>query len=128
MKITPINGKVETEGVPFIYYGNKFNVARSGNTEFKKVFREAMKPYKDEFEAGRMNEEQSNEIMIHCVASSILVGWENVKDNQGNDHEYSYENAVSLLTDDHDFYDAITEHSNNIENFLLKDEEKLKGK
>lgn len=128
MKITPINGNCETEGVPYIYYGAKLIVARAGNTNFKKVFRETLNPYKDEFDAGRLSEEKSNEIMISCVAKTILVGWEGVKDEDGNDIPYSYENAVELLTDDQDCYDAITGHSNNIENYLTTAEQKLKGK
>ena len=128
MKITPINGNCEIEGVPFVYYGVTFTVARSGNNEFKKVFREKMKPYKDEFDNGRMSEEQSNEIMIHCVASAILVNWEGLTDESGNEIPYNYQNAVELLSDDKDCYDAIMAHSENIENYLVRSEEKLKGK
>jgi hypothetical protein len=128
MKITPIKGNCETEGVPFVYRGVTLIVARAGNTEFKKVFREAMKPFKDEFENDRMTEEQSNKLMIECIAKGILVGWETFTDMDGVEQEYSTEAAIELLTDDKDCYDAIMDYSQNIENYLTTSEEDLKVK
>ena len=128
MKLTPIDGNTETEGVEFIYRGRTLIVARASNTEFKKVFREAMKPFKNEFDNDRMDEEQSNKLMIRCIAKAILVGWETFEDVTGEEFEYSYDNAVELLTDDEDCYDAITLFSNNIENYLTTSEEALKVK
>jgi len=128
MKLTPINGNTETEGSKFIYRGNELIVARSGNTNFKKMFREELKPFKEEFDSGRMSEEQSNEIMIKCVAKTVLVDWNKFVDVTGEEHDYSYENAVSLLTDDKDAYDAIIDFSDNIDNYLTTSDEALKVK
>ena len=128
MKLTPINGNTETEGVEFIYRGITLIVARSGNTNFKKIFREKMKPYEDEFENDRLDNEQSGKILIECVANTVLVGWTNFVDVTGQDYEYSVENAIELLTDDEDCYDAIRKFSDNIENYLTDKEELLKGK
>lgn len=125
MKITPINGNTETEGSEFVYRGNKLLVARSGNTNFKKMFRELIKPYREEVDGGRMSEEQSNEIMIKCVASTILVGWETITDTNGEKFEFSKENAMSLLTDDKDAYDEIIRFSENIDNYLTASQETL---
>jgi len=128
MKITPINGNAETEGVEFVYRGNKLIVARAGNTNFKKVFREMMKPYNDDLDNNRMDEETSRKIMIDCTAQAILVGWETITGADGESYEYSLENAKELLSDDADCYDAIISFSSDIENYLTADEEKLKVK
>jgi len=128
MKVTPIKGRTETEGSIHIYRGNKLIVARSGNTNFKKVFRELLKPFKEEFDSGRMSEEQSNEIMIDCVAKTILVGWTNLKDVDGVEHKYSYDNAKALLTDDKDAYDSIMIFAENIDNYLTVADEALEAK
>jgi len=128
MKLTPINGNTETEGSEFIYRGNKLTVARSGNTKFKKLFRELMKPFKEEFDSGRMSEAQSNELMIECVSQTILVGWTVFKDVTGKEHEYSHKNAKELLTDDTDVYDEIIKFSENIDNYLTSTDEALKVK
>jgi hypothetical protein len=128
MKLTPINGNTETEGTEYIYRGISLIVARANNTEFKKVFRDAMKPFKDEFDAGRLDEKQSNKIMIECTAKTILVGWNDFKDVDGQDWDYNVDNAISLLTDDSDAYDAIVAFSENIDNYLTTSAEKLKVK
>jgi len=128
MKLTPINGNTETEGSEFIYRGNVLIVARSGNTNFKKLFRELMKPFQEEFDSGRMNEEQSNELMIECVSQTVLVGWKKFKDVTGKEYEYSQKNAKDLLTDDSDAYDAIIKFGDNIDNYLTESNEALKVK
>jgi len=128
MKLTPINGNTETEGSEFIYRGNVLIVARSGNTKFKKLFRELMKPFKEEFDSGRMSEDQSNELMIECVSQTILVGWKKFKDVTGKEHTYSQKNAKELLTDDKDVYDEIIKFSENIDNYLTESNEALKVK
>ena len=128
MKLTPINGNTETEGSEFIYRGNKLLVARAGNTKFKKLFRELLKPFKEEFDSGRMSEEQSNEIMIECISQTVLVGWEEITDVTGENHEYSHAKAKELLNDDRDVYDSVIDFSDNIENYLTTNEEVLKGK
>jgi len=128
MKLTPINGDTETEGTEFIYRGTKLLVARAGNVEYRKAFRELMKPLDEEFEAGRLSNEQSEEILIEASAKGVLVGWEDFTDVEGNEFEYSVENAIELLTDDKDVYEAITKFSENINNYLVESVEKLKGK
>lgn len=128
MKITPINGSTETEGSKFNYRGIDLMVARSGNANFKTKFREALKPYKEEFDSGRISEEKSNEIMIECVAKTILVGWDKLVDANGEEYEYSVENAISLLTDDDDCYDAVMKFADNIDNYLTESNEALKVK
>ena len=128
MKITPINGSTETDGVKHMYRGQHLIIARAGNNEFKKVFRELMKPVKEDFDKGRLSEDESDKFMIECVAKTILVGWVKLKDAEGNEHEYNLDNALSLLTDDRDAYDSIIAFSENIDNYLVGQDEALKGK
>ena len=128
MKLTPINGNTETEGTPFVYRGIKLIVARSGNTEFKKSFREITKKYKDDIDNDRMSEETSLKVMIQCVAESILVGWEDFIDVDGNQFDYSVDNAIELLTDDEDCHEAVLAFSKNIDNYLIASQEELTGK
>ena len=128
MKLTPINGNTETEGTPFVYRGIKLIVARSGNTGFKKTFREKTKKYKDDIDNDRMSEETSKEVMFECVAASILVGWEDFTDIDGNEFDYSVDNAIELLTDDNDCYDAVIKFSQNVDNYLVASQEELVGK
>jgi len=128
MKITPINGNTETEGAEFSYRGVKMLVARANNTEYTKEFRALMKPYEDEIDKGTLGDKKSKEILIECCAKTILVGWDDFDDTDGDTQSYSKENSIELLTDDRDAYDAIVEFSLNINNYLTDSENNLAGK
>lgn len=128
MKLTPINGNTETEGVEFIYMGAKLIVARANNIEYKKEFRKLMQPIENEVESGRITEQKSQEVLDKCAAKTILVGWSDFKDMDGEEWEYTEQNAVDLLKDDRDAYREIMKFSENIDNYLIKSQEDLTGK
>jgi len=123
MKLTPIDNLAEIDGSKFIYRGVTLFVARSNNTKFKKMFREVIKPYKTEFDEGRMDDGVADNLMIACFAKTILVGWEDLVDIDGKEWKYSVPNAESLLRDDRDVMDAITKFSENIDNYMRSNEE-----
>ena len=123
MKLTPVDSSAEVEGTPFIYRGTTLFVARANNIKFKKMFRELLKPYKTEFDEGRMDEAIGDKLMVSCFAKTILVGWENLVDVDGKEWKYSVPNAESLLADDKDVMDAIGKFSENIDNYIIKSEE-----
>lgn len=128
MKITPVNEKLEIYGAEMKYMGTTFIVARANNINFKKHFREVLKPYKNELDRNRLSSEIAEDLMIGTVAKTILVGWKNLKDLDGKEWEYSVANAESLLKDDKDAYEAITEFSENIDNYIIKYEKDILGK
>jgi len=128
MKLTPIDEKKEIEGSLLVYRGVKLIVARSNNVNFKKTFRDNLKPYKNDFDNDRMEDSVAERLMIKCVAKTILVGWTDFKDVEGKEWEYSVANAEELLTDDKDVYEEITKFSENIDNYITRDKETLKGK
>ena len=128
MKLTPINSKAEIEGSEFIYRGITLIVARANNKSFKKMFREVLKPYKTEFDEGRMDDSVADSLMISCIAKTILVGWKNFVDTDGKKWDYSVPNAEALLTDDRDVMEAITKFSENIDNYIKIAEEETKAK
>lgn len=128
MKLTPVDNKAEVEGSEFIYRGAKLIVARANNRKFKKTFRNAIKPYKNEFENGRMDDKVAEGLMNSCVAETILVGWSDFRDVDGKEWEYSVQNAEELLRDDKDAFEAITEFSESIDNYIIQQEEEIKGK
>lgn len=126
LRITPIADTAET-GVEQVYRGVKLKIARANNTRFKKIFRRLTQPYSDQLAKGLMDEQVSEEIYLQCVADAILVGWSNFKVD-GDDIPYTTENAVELLRNDKDCLDFVMNFANNLDNFLIKDEEDLKGK
>jgi hypothetical protein len=126
LRITPVADTAET-GVEQVYRGVKLKIARANNTRFKKIFRRLTQPYSDQLAKGTMDEQVSEEIYLQCVADSILVDWSDFKVD-GEEIHYTVENAIELLKNDKDCLDFVMAFANNLDNFLIRDEEELKGK
>lgn len=128
MKLTPIDSKKEIEGSEMFYMGIKLIIARANNVKFKRMFRETLKPHKRDFDKGILSEEIAEDLMTGCIAKTILVGWEDLVDKDGKEWPYTVKNAEALLSEDRDVYDAITEFSEDIDNYITKSEDDTKGK
>ena len=128
MKLTPVNESAEVEGSELKYRGVTLVIARANNKNFKRMFREVLKPYKREFEKGRMEDSVAEDLMIGCIAKTVLVGWKDFKDTDGKEWKYTVQNAEALLRDDKDAYEAITEFSENIDNYIIENVEETKAK
>ena len=129
MLITPINKSKEIDGVQVSYYGVNLIVARANNTKFKHLFRTLTAPYKYQIENQQaIPEDVSEDIMLKCYAATILVGWNNFIDPDGNEVPYSKENAYTLLEDDDDVYEFVKNQSNNMDIFLTKEVKETKVK
>lgn len=50
-----------------------------------------------ELKTGTLSEEQSSDLMLRVFAKTVLIGWKNLKDRDGETIEYSEEAAFSLL-------------------------------
>lgn len=126
--------KAEREGKWFDWgNGGKTCIARIGNPAYKEMLREEMKQFDSLRRAGRsIPEEATNEILIKCMAHTIVLGWEGYSGegleglgltfNQDMTIPYSPENAIILLKEFKDFRDEIATIATDMENFLAESE------
>jgi len=77
--------------------GARLLVARVNNERHKQVFLELTKPYKVQVRTGTIQEEVAARILRECYARTILLSWEGLQDDDGNDIPYSQEAAEELL-------------------------------
>ena len=128
LMITPIDKDAEQNGAWINYRGVALLIARANNTKFKAAFRRVTKQYED---LSNLPEEKSSELLAEALAEGILLGWKGFKiyddNNVEKEVEYSRVNAKNLLINDTDCRDFVTEFSNEIENFIIKDRKKLVG-
>lgn len=135
------NTKAEREGVD-IHYGesvvtiasaNKNNIrfALSGKKHLKRL---------DELdvELCKLNDDIDNsdqyytisaeirEILARVYAKSVIIGWKNVDDEQGDEIPYTEDNVVKLLLDLPDFFDDIQSKANAASTFHSKEVEEEK--
>lgn len=119
------NEELENKGVEITVAENgdgtpiKFFVARAGksNKKYQKALEVTFKPYRRQMQLNTMAEETATALMIEVFATTVLKGWENVRDKEDKPLTYSKENAVKLLTDLPELYDTLTAFANDVANF-----------
>ena len=106
-----------------------FVVSRMGksNKRYSKALEAATRPYRRQIELGTMNNDTAETLFLGVFVDTVLKGWENVKDANGNELPFNKQNAVKLLTDLPDVYDRLQEEaklSANFRDVALEDEVK----
>lgn len=112
---------VEKEGLLLEYGPNskgdpiRIRIARAGgsNVAFVKSFERHSQPYKRLIQLGQMDEANNRRLMLNVYLDSVVKGWENVEDEEGNPLPFSRDNATKLLTDLPDLFgDIMTQAAN----------------
>lgn len=86
-----------------------FVISRMGesNKEYTKALERATAPYKRQIQMKTMSADLSKSLFLEVFATTVLRGWSNVYDENGNAIGFSKENAVKILTDLPDLYNEL---------------------
>ena len=122
LRLTPIDDSA-AEGRTIEYMGIPLKIARGNNDAFKAKLRSAMAPYGDK-DLVDLPDETSTKIMAESLAGTVLVGWETFEID-GEEIEFSIENAIELLKNDPDCLSFIVEKAGDINNFLTEQKAKV---
>lgn len=103
---------LETGGIIVEYGMNSqkkpisFRLARAGgsNSRYTKRLEIRLKPYRRQLQNESMDTKQLEQIVREVTAETVLLGWENVEDENGKPLEFNYENSLKLFTDLPDLY------------------------
>lgn len=97
-----------------------FFVARQGktNTGYKLAAERAFKPHRSAIKGGTISNETSDAIMLDLFCGHLLKGWENVRDENGEELVFNIDNAKKLMTDLPDLYEELVSASNDISLYL----------
>ena len=112
-------------GVTLEYPGFEVIIHRAGgsNKKFAQVLQAKMKPYRQRFERGLLDEETSNRIMVETYAESVIVGWSGNIGPGGKKSTFSVENCVKVLTELPDLFEDIKTQANNAATFRKEQED-----
>lgn len=113
--------KKENDGVTVSYGFNddgteiKFFISRMGksNKAYTKELEKATRPYRRQFELGTMDEKKAEDIFMEVFSKTILKGWENVQDKEGNIIEFNRFKAVDLFKALPDLFQDLQEKANS---------------
>jgi hypothetical protein len=102
-------------GITLQYPGFSITIHRAGgsNKKFAQVLSNKMKPYRQQFERGMLDDETSARILLESYAEAVVVGWKDVKDRNGKNLPFTKENVVKLFADLPDLFTDIKTQAEN---------------
>jgi len=112
--------KKEKDGVFVPWVGDvRLKIRRSGNEDYRAAVAEGLKPHRAAWRAELLSSATVEEIQRAAMARHVLVGWENLVDDKGEQIPYEPETAEKLLRDPelHDLYEFVLVASSRMENF-----------
>lgn len=110
---------VNVEGTPD---GTQFLVARIGSDTFDNLLAKKLKPFKRLVQKDKMKKSQQNAIMNEVIVETVLLGWKNLFDDDGNEVAFSKEKALELLKLK-DFRELVVEIASTMEIFKAEEDE-----
>lgn len=113
------NDNLETQGILLEYGTNSqgnpicIRIARAGgaNRAFEKLIEAKVKPFRRQIQNDIMETALQEKIILEVYANTIILGWENVEDENGQPLEFSVPACIKLLTDLPDLFRDIQEQS-----------------
>lgn len=111
---------METRGI-LLDYGDagKIKIARAGgsNVRFQKALEAKTRPLRRQIDTETLSPEAGERVLVEVFASTVVIGWEDIKDSDGKDIPFSYENCVKLFTDLPDLFIDVREQAMKAANF-----------
>lgn len=124
LKITPIDESKEIEGAQVKYHGVTLKIARAQSDGFVKEFKRLTRDV--DFDTVDFGSNEIAEATMKAMAKHVLVGWSGIVID-GNEIEYSEENAYNLLKNDKDAREFISAYSQKVSNYFEEKKESLLG-
>ena len=117
--------KLENEGVRIDYPGYSIIISRAGgsNSRFSKVMTEIARPYRRQIEQQTIDSELSNKLLATAYARSVILGWENLCDENEKIIQFSEDNCIKLLIDLPDLFLDIQKVAGDYTVFKVIEEE-----
>lgn len=110
---------LETKGIILDYGPNskgkniEIRVARAGgaNDAYLKRLEAKAKPHRRQIQHETMDRVQIEMMVKEVYAETVVLGWENVEDRDGNPMDFSKDNVLKLFADLPDLYHDIQEQA-----------------
>jgi len=97
----------------------RFRVARAGggNKKFAKQLQIALKPHRRAMQTETMSDALADKIYREVFCKTVLLGWENVTDESGKILDFTFENAMKILSDLPDLFEDLKAQASKVSLF-----------
>jgi len=91
----------------------EIRIARAGgaNKRYDTLLEVRLKPHRRQIQAETFSREQQEKIFLDVFAETVVLGWNNVEDADGNVMDFNKENVIKLFTDLPDLYEDVKAQS-----------------
>lgn len=112
------------KGVTLQYDGFSITIHRAGgaNKKFGLTLAEKMRPHRQRFERGNLDNDTSQRILVETYAEAVVIGWKDVVGADGKKMAYNTANVVKLFTDLPDLFDDVKLQANAVSVFRQENE------
>jgi hypothetical protein len=97
----------------------RFKLARAGgsNKKFARLLSKTFRPYRRRLQTDTVENEEVQDLLIKTYAKTIVIAWEGVTDEDGNEMQFTVENCIKLFKDLPDLFSEIHEAATEAEMF-----------
>ncbi len=113
----------EVNGTVVEYGDAKITLARAGgrNHRFAETLSKKLQPYRRAASNGTLPPETDRKLLIEVYAETVVLGWENILDQDGSPIPCNKQNIIKVFTDLPDFFRDIQELANSVTTFREQD-------
>lgn len=104
---TDLEGSENGVWVPIDGQGCALKIARMSNLKYQNRRRELERPHQHLTRTTGIPAELANQIFNQCIAETILVDWQGVEDDEGNEVPYSKEVSYDYIVSMPDFKELV---------------------
>lgn len=113
------NNNLEREGIVLQYGDNAegkpicIRIARAGgaNSQYSKLMEARVKPYRRQIQNETIERTMVEKMLREVYAETIVLGWENVTDEEGKELPFTVQNCIKLFEDLPDLFQDIQDQS-----------------
>jgi FMN phosphatase YigB (HAD superfamily) len=108
------------------YQDAKFLIAHISNMKFQRALARYQQPHRRALENGSIDPQVNRDILCKAMAEGIVLGWQGVTSRATKAEEpFSPKAALTLLKNDAEFRDFVTEVAAQISNYRREEAEEL---
>jgi hypothetical protein len=91
----------------------RIKIARAGgsNTKYSTKLEAKTKPFRRQIQTETLDPKIAEKLFMEIYAESVILGWENVQDENGDELAFNVANVVKLFTDLPDLWADVKEQS-----------------
>lgn len=128
-KLFETDKKLETEGIELRYetgdIENDFSIfirrAGSSNLQYQKLIAKKVEPHRLLLSKNQLPLETMLRITAEVYSETVVIGWHNVKNKNGEIIPFSAENCLTLFLDMPDFFEDIRAQAENANLFRKRE-------